>query len=203
MTRDFFHFDPETVAIGECASLPDAMGAEDRLLHVEVGIGKDIRTLRMAEREPEARFLGVEISRKKCRKFGEKVARANLRNVRCHCGDARKVLNQMLPEHSVDSFTILFPDPWPKRKHHKNRWVQEETAALLRRILKADGQIIAATDHDHYRDQMRRVLSGAGFVETLTLDHVPGEDKSLFAERFERLGETVTYMRWEPATSSG
>jgi len=197
VTRNVFHFDPESVAVGDCESFPDALGVGERAFHVEVGFGKDIRTLRMAERDPDACFLGIEISRKKCVKFREKVARAGLKNVRCYWGDARKALAEMLPAHSVDSFTILFPDPWPKRKHHKNRWVQEETAALLARILKAHGHLIVATDHDHYRDQIRRVLSGAGFVETLTLDHVPEEDKSLFAERFERLGETVTYMRWE------
>ena len=202
MTRDYFHFDPETVAVGDCVSFPAAMEVGDRPLHVEIDFGKDVRTLRMAERDPEACFLGIEISRKKCRKFREKVARANLTNVRCHWGDARKALREMLPANSVDSFTILFPDPWPKRKHHKNRWVQEETAGLLARALRPHGHIIAATDHDHYRDQIRRVLTAAGFVETQTLDHVPEDDKSLFAARFERIGESVTYMRWEPKISS-
>ncbi|MHC4939483.1 MAG: tRNA (guanosine(46)-N7)-methyltransferase TrmB [Planctomycetota bacterium] len=197
MTRDYFHFDPERVAVGECESFPDAIGVGDKPLHIEIGFGKDIRTLRMAERDPDAFFLGIEISRKKCIKFGQKVARANLPNVRCHWGDARKALEEMLPENSVDSFTILFPDPWPKRKHHKHRWVQEKTAALMARALKPHGHIIAATDHDHYRDQIRRVMAGAGFVETRTLDHVPEDDKSLFAERFERIGESITYMRWE------
>ena len=199
MVRDLFHFDPDTVAVGDCASFPDEIGVGERAFHVEVGFGKDIRTLRMAERDPEARFLGIEISRKKCIKFGQKAARADLGNVRCYWGDARKALKEMLPECSVDSFTILFPDPWPKRKHHKHRWIQEETAALMRRALKPRGHIVTATDHDGYRDQIRRVLGGAGFVETLTLDHVPDDDKSLFAERFERIGESVTYLRWEHA----
>ena len=198
--RNVFLFDPDTVAVSDCDSIPAEIGVGERAFHVEIGFGKDIGTLRRAETSPEDRFLGVEISRKRCRKFREKVARANLPNVRCHWGDARKALREMLPANSVDSFTILFPDPWPKRKHHKNRWVQEETAALLARALRPHGHVIAATDHDHYRDQIRRVLSGAGFVETQTLDHVPEDDKSLFAERFERIGESVTYMRWEPAT---
>ncbi len=200
MTRDFFHFDPGSVALGECASFPAAMEVGVRPLHVEIGFGKDIRTLRMAERSPDAFFLGIEISRKKCLKFTQKVARANLPNVRCHWGDARIALEEMIPEGSVDSFTILFPDPWPKRKHHKNRWVQEHTAGLLARALKPHGHLIAATDHDHYRDQIRRVLGEVGLVETMTLDHVAEEDMSLFAARFERIGESVAYMRWEKET---
>ncbi|MEM8884683.1 MAG: hypothetical protein AAGD14_11480 [Planctomycetota bacterium] len=202
MTRNVFHFDPSDVDLPAAASLPAAMGVGARALHVEVGFGKDVRTLRTAEREPDAMFLGVEISRKKCRKFCEKVARAGLRNVRCYWGDARKVVGEMLPADSVDSFTILFPDPWPKRKHHKHRWIQADTAALLVRALKSEGQIVTATDHDGYRDQIREVLAGAGMTEVETRTEVPDDDRSLFAERFERIGESVTWMRWT-TTSSG
>ena len=197
MVPDHFHFDPSLVAVGGVPSLPVEIGCEDRAFHVEIGFGKDIRILRMAERDPEARFLGVEISRKRAAKFGKKVARLGLKNVRAHWGDARKVLGAMLPERSVDSFTVLFPDPWPKRRHHKHRWIQEDTAALLRRALKVGGHLIVATDHDGYRDHIRRVLDAAGFSETLSLDRVPEDDRTLFSERFHSLGESVTYMKWE------
>ena len=197
MVRDQFQFDPAEVAVGESPSLPEAMGCGDRPLHVEIGFGKDIRVLRMAESDPDSRFLGVEISRKKSEKFGHKVARLGLRNIRNHWGDARKVLAEMLPEDSVTSFTVLFPDPWPKRKHHKHRWIHEDTALLLRRALKPDGHMIVATDHDGYRDHIRKVLGVAGFVETQTLDDVPEDDRTLFSERFRKIGESITYMRWE------
>ena len=173
------------------------MDVGDRALHVEVGFGKDIGTLRRAEADSDARFLGVEISRKKSVKFGDKVARLGLRNIRNYWGDARKVLGEMLPEDSVTSFTVLFPDPWPKRKHHKHRWIQEDTAVLLRRALKPDGHMIVATDHDGYRDHIRKVLTGAGFHEANTLDDVPEDDRTLFSERFRKIGESITYMRWE------
>jgi len=197
MVRDQFQFDPAEVAIEECASLPDAMGCGDRALHVEIGFGKDVRILRMAERDRDACFLGVEISRKKAIKFGQKAARLGLRNVRAYWGDAAKVLHEMLPAGSVDSFTVLFPDPWPKRKHHKHRWIQDHTATMLGKALKPDGHIVIGTDHDGYRDHIRKVMGEAGFSETRTLDHIPEDDRTLFSERFARLGESVTYMRWE------
>ncbi|MHC4956242.1 MAG: tRNA (guanosine(46)-N7)-methyltransferase TrmB [Planctomycetota bacterium] len=197
MVRDQFQFDPALVAVGDVPSLPAAIGCDDRALHVEIGFGKDVRSLRMAERDPEARFLGVEISRKKAIKFGQKVARLGLKNVRCYWGDARKVLEEMLPAGSVDSFTVLFPDPWPKRRHHKHRWIQAQTAILLKRALKPGGHVVVATDHDGYRDHIRKVLVAAGFAETLTLDRVPEDDRTLFSERFESVGESVTYMKWE------
>jgi len=197
MVRDQFQFDPIEVALEPAPSLPEAMACGDRALHVEIGFGKDVRVLRMAELDSDSRFLGIEISRKKSVKFGQKVARLGLRNIRNIWGDARKVLAEMLPEGSVTSFTVLFPDPWPKRKHHKHRWIQVDTAALLRRALKSDGHMIVATDHDGYRDHIRKVFGGAGFVETETLDDVPEADRTLFSERFRKIGETITYMRWE------
>ena len=194
--RDRFRFDPATVAVAESEPLPEACGAAGRAFHVEIGFGKDVRILREAERDPEARFLGVEISRKKSVKFCQKVARAGLANVRCYWGDARKVVGELLPAASVDSFTILFPDPWPKRRHWKNRWIQDDTARLLERALKPGGYVVAATDHDHYRDQIRRCLLGAGLTLEQESGDIPADDRTLFAARFERLGEDVTYFRF-------
>lgn len=193
-----FHFDPAEVAVGDIADLGFA---GERPLHIEVGFGKDIRILREAGRESDALFLGVEISRKKAQSFCRKVARAGLRNVRCYWGDVRTVLDDLAPS-SVASFTILFPDPWPKRRHHKHRWVQGPTARRLAAALEPGGWIITATDHDGYAAQIRRVLLEAGLVLELETLNIPEEDRSLFAQRFERLGESVTYHRWRKREAS-
>lgn len=194
--RNRFQFDPAEVRVETAAPLPEALHVGGRDLHVEIGFGKDIRTLREAESDPEALFLGVEISRKKVVKFCEKVARTGLRNVRAYLGDARHVLRELLPPGSVTSFTILFPDPWPKRRHHKHRWIQDDTARLLADALRDGGQVIVATDHDGYAAQIERCLAGVGLALEEKRTDVPDEDRSLFAQRFERLGETVTWMRW-------
>jgi len=188
--KNTFHFDPAGVRI------EDGLQLDGRPLHVEVGFGKDIRTLREAEANPDDIYLGVEVSRKKVVKFCEKVARAGLANVRAHLGDVRRMLRELLPPGSVTSFTILFPDPWPKRKHHKHRWIQDDTAALLRRALKPGGIIIAATDHDGYAEQIECCLVGTGLTLEDKRSAIPEQDRSLFAQRFERLGETVTWMRF-------
>lgn len=194
--RNRFRFDPAEVRVETAAPLPEALALGERDLHVEIGFGKDVRTLREAEANPDALFLGVEISRKKVVKFCQKAARAGLRNVRAYLGDARHVLRELLPAGSVASFTILFPDPWPKRRQHKHRWIQDDTAALLAAALRVGGQLIVATDHDGYAAQIERCLAGAGLALEEKREGVPGADRSLFAQRFERLGETVTWMRW-------
>ena len=190
--RNHFLFDPVDVAVDAIEDIDP--GGRD--LHIEIGFGKDIRILREAGKDPEGLFLGIEISRKKARKFCEKAARAGLTNVRCYQGDVRPVLLEALRDGSVASFTILFPDPWPKRKHNKHRWIQEPTAAAIERTLRPGGLVIAATDSDDYMAQIKRVFLGAGLVLSYESDVVPEEDRSLFAERFQRIGETVTYTRW-------
>lgn len=196
--RSRFRFDPAEVGVDGGAGVD--LG---RPLHVEVGFGKDVRILREAEQRPDEWFLGVEISRKKAVKFCQKVARAGLRNVRAYHGDVRHVLQEMLPPASVSSFTILFPDPWPKRRHRKHRWIQEETARQLERALAPGGGVTVATDHTGYLDQIRACFLGAG----LELEHesaeVPLDDRTLFAERFERLAQGVTYQRWRKAGPAG
>ncbi len=193
---DRFLLDPERVSVGAEGPLPDACGARDRPLHVEIGFGKDVRILRMAAADPKALFLGVEISRKKHASFCRKVARLGLANIRAFHGDARHVLLDLLPERSVASFTILFPDPWPKRKHWKNRWITPETAALLARAIRPPGPLIVATDHEGYRTQIRDSLQGAGFVLESERNQVPEDDRTIFTTRFERLGSPVSYLRW-------
>ncbi len=194
---DRFHFDPAEVAVADVVP-------KGRPLHVEVGFGKDIRLLREAAARPDEDFVGVEISRKKALSFCRKVARAGLRNVRACQSDVRRVL-EGLPAGSVASFTILFPDPWPKRRHWKNRWIQPVTAALLFRALVPGGTVTTATDHEGYRDQIRTCLLGAGFELLHEGGEVPQADRTLFTERFERLRAPVTYFRWrkgEPPASA-
>jgi tRNA (guanine-N7-)-methyltransferase len=185
---DRFLFDPAEVAVA-------AVVPTGRPLHVEVGFGKDIRLLREAAARPDEDFVGIEISRKKALSFCRKVARAGLRNVRACQADVRRVLAE-LPEGSVASFTILFPDPWPKRRHWKNRWIQPATAALIHRALAPGGTVTTATDHEGYRDQIRACLLGAGLELLHEGGEVPQEDRTLFTERFERLQAPVTYFRW-------
>jgi tRNA (guanine-N7-)-methyltransferase len=192
--RDPYEYDPSEVELTDAAALQ--RWTAGRALHVEVGFGKDVRILRAAARSPDECFLGIEISRKKAASFRRKVARTGLRNVRAYLGDVRYVLRELLRPESVRSFTILFPDPWPKRRHWKHRWIQEETAGLLAGALIADGTLTVATDHEGYRKQIRASLESAGLVLESESPTVPAEDETLFAERFRRLGKGVTYQRW-------
>ncbi|MHC4138229.1 MAG: tRNA (guanine(46)-N(7))-methyltransferase TrmB [Planctomycetota bacterium] len=191
-----FLLDPAAVSIRSDDDWPAVLGLNGRPLHVEIGFGKDVRILRAASRAPEATFLGIEISGKKAASFCRKVARLGLENVRAYCGDVRDVLMEKLPESSVASFTILFPDPWPKRRHNKHRWIQPETARRLARTMASGATLVVATDHDGYAAQIHRCLEAGGLTLDVDRVGVPDEDHTLFAARFERLGQRVLYQRW-------
>ena len=195
MTERFL-LDPESVLLPADAEWTERLGLETRPLHVEIGFGKDIRVLRAAKEDPEACFLGIEISRKKCVSFSKKVARLGLANVRACYGDVRNILMERLKPGCVASFTILFPDPWPKRRQQKHRWIQPGTAALLARALAPGGSIIVATDHPGYAAQIRECMAGAGLQCGEDRSGVPDEDRTLFAERFERMGRTISHQTW-------
>ena len=191
-----FLLDPATVSIHADDDWAEILGLAGRPLHVEIGFGKDVRMLRTAAEAPGATFLGIEISGKKAASFCRKVARLRLRNVRAYCGDVRDVLMERLPEGSVASFTILFPDPWPKRRHNKHRWIQPETARLLALAMAPGATLVVATDHEGYGAQIHRCLQAVGLALVVERVGVPEEDRTLFASRFERLGQRVLYQRW-------
>jgi len=197
---DRFVFDPLDVAVSPGVPLGEVLDLT-RPVHVEVGFGKDIRILRAAEAAPDAWFVGVEISRKKVVSFRNKVARAGLRNVRAYQSDVRHFLADLTPG-TITSFTILFPDPWPKRRQNKHRWIQPLTAKRLADALVGGGRVTVATDHDGYIEHIRECFDGVGLTLVEERRDVPEPDRSLFAERFQRLGETVTHQTWVKHRSS-
>lgn len=124
-------------------------------LEIEIGCGKGKFLLARAAQCPESRFVGVDYARKwlaRGRKWGEKKALQNVTFVRM---ETREFLLEVAPE-SADIFHIYFPDPWPKRRHHKRRLVSEDFLVLLYGRLKPGGLIEIATDHAEYFEQIRR-----------------------------------------------
>ncbi len=128
-------------------------------LHIEIGSGKGTFLLRPARAQPEVDFLGIEWARKYYRFAVDRIGRWGLTNVRLLRADAPAFLRDFVHEASVDCFHIYFPDPWPKKRHHKRRLVQSENLEILLSRLKPGGEIRLATDHEEYFQQMLDVTS--------------------------------------------
>lgn len=165
---------------------------------LEIGFGAGEALLSFAQAHPELNCIGVEVHPPGVGHLLLGVERAQLPNVRVIMHDAVEVLERHLAPASVSLVHIFFPDPWPKKRHHKRRLIQPEFAALLARVLAPDGIVRLATDWEHYAHHMREVLDAsphfenragaAGFVER-------PEDRPL--TRFEKRGQRLGHAVWD------
>ncbi|MBN1510338.1 MAG: tRNA (guanosine(46)-N7)-methyltransferase TrmB [Sedimentisphaerales bacterium] len=126
---------------------------------IEIGSGKGTFLVSQAKAQPHTNFVGIEWARKYWRHAIDRVGRWGLTNVRIVRADAPVFLRDFVPEGSVDCFHVYFPDPWPKKKHHKRRFLQPSNVELLLRLLKPGGTIRIATDHADYFEQITKTAS--------------------------------------------
>jgi tRNA (guanine-N7-)-methyltransferase len=178
---------------------------------VEIGFGKDTFLLDRAETQPGIDHLGVEYSRKRALSFLRKAERRGLRNVRATRVHAAVVLGRLLPTEGVRTVHLLFPDPWPKKRHRKNRLVRPPFARAVHRCLEPGGTLTLATDDVEYREQMLEVLEGHGAFANVHgpggwVPEIPGHPKTLFELRWRRHGRSIHFLRFrkeKPWIASG
>jgi tRNA (guanine-N7-)-methyltransferase len=128
-------------------------------VHIEIGSGKATFLVNEAKTRPCDDFLGIEWCSKIYRYAVDRVGRHGLTNVRIIRADAAVFVKDFVPDGSVDCFHIYFPDPWPKKKHHKRRFICNNNLEQLLRCLKPGGIIRIATDHAGYFDQIKQVMA--------------------------------------------
>lgn len=137
---------------------PPAMFGRNAPLEVELGSGDGSFLIEWARRHPSRDFLGVERLLGRIRKLDRKGQRAGLRNLLGLRIEASYFLEYLLPAGGVEALHVYFPDPWPKRRHHKNRLVNERFVTLAHRILKPGGVVHLRTDNQDYFEQMQAVF---------------------------------------------
>lgn len=164
-------------------------------LVVEIGFGMGGSLVEMARAQPEKDFIGIEVHPPGVGTLLRALEEQNLGNVRVFREDARLVLEQCFADGAIDRILIFFPDPWPKKRHHKRRLIQPDFVALLRRKLRPGGVLHLATDWEHYAEQMMEVLSAAeGFRNPFGEGAFAGEHdrpRTKFESRGLRLGHGV------------
>jgi tRNA (guanine-N7-)-methyltransferase len=130
-------------------------------LEVELGAGDGSFLVQWAQAHPERNFLGVERLLGRLRKIDRKGRRAGLTNLRALRLEAAYTLEYLLPLHAVDALHVYFPDPWPKKRHHKNRLINPRFPVLAARVLAPGGTVFLRTDDADYFAQMREVFGVA------------------------------------------
>ena len=126
---------------------------------LEIGFGNGELLACMAGEEPATDFLGIEIHRPGIGHLLLELERRELGNVRIICADAVQVLKNCLPDATLHRVLLFFPDPWPKKRHHKRRIVQPDFVELLARKLRTGGMLHMATDCEDYAQHMLEVMA--------------------------------------------
>lgn len=126
---------------------------------VEIGFGMGHTTADIAESLRDKNFIGIEVHTPGVGSLLKMADERGLSNVRIVQHDAVEVLQHMVADASLAGIHIFFPDPWPKKRHHKRRLIQANFVRLLIEKLRIDGYIHLATDWHEYADQMLEVLS--------------------------------------------
>lgn len=122
----------------------------DAPFEVDLGCGDGSFLIEMAKRHPERNFLGVERLLGRVRKVCRGAERLGLTNVKVLRLEAKYTAEWLLPLGSVSRLHLLFPDPWPKARHHKRRLVQQPFLKALEKILVPEGEFLFKTDHEEY-----------------------------------------------------
>jgi tRNA (guanine-N7-)-methyltransferase len=131
-------------------------------LEVDLGCGDGSFLVALAKQNPRRNFLGFERLLGRVRSVCRKIAHENLNNARVLRIETSYAVAHLLPPNSVSVFYLLFPDPWPKRRHQRRRLVKAEFLESLYRALAPDGFLVVATDESSYFDEIRQLVDQAG-----------------------------------------
>jgi tRNA (guanine-N7-)-methyltransferase len=175
---------------------------------LEIGFGDGSALVELAALRPETDFLGVEVHSPGIGHCLLEIAARNLTNIRLIAHDAVEVLAEQIPPASLDQVLLYFPDPWPKKRHHKRRILQPTFAAVAADRLRVGGVFRLATDWQPYALQMLEVLDAEPRLANATaggrwVENPAGRGPTRFEQRGRRLGHQVfnlEYRRIDPAS---
>ena len=159
-------------------------------IEMEIGSGKGTFLVEQAKSFPDTNYLGIEWANKFYKYAVDRIERWELNNVCLLRTDAAVFIKGHVGNACIRMFHLYFPDPWPKKSHHKRRFFCDENLAQIHRILQANGIVNIATDHENYFEQMTDVAGKAiqaGLFEEIPFIRPAGAaDGELVGTNFER-----------------
>ncbi|MBP7951489.1 MAG: tRNA (guanosine(46)-N7)-methyltransferase TrmB [Verrucomicrobiales bacterium] len=174
---------------------PDALAAP---CEIDVGCGDGSFLIRMAEHFPDRNFLGLERLQGRVRKVARAADRLGLTNVRVLRLESSYVLGWLLPEGLATRIHLLFPDPWPKKRHHHHRFVNAENLAAIHRVLRPGGQFLFKTDHEEYFQAASGIVDAMPcFRRAWPLSDGEFYPLTDFEQQWLKQGKSIHAARWE------
>jgi tRNA (guanine-N7-)-methyltransferase len=170
-------------------------------LVLEIGFGMGDSLVAQALENPDKDFIGVEVHKPGVGHLLMTMRDHSCENIRVFSEDSLDVLREAIPAHSLDAVQLFFPDPWPKKKHHKRRIVNAGFAALLATRLTNDGLFHFATDWEPYAEAVEEMFAGLDTWEPAT---PPSRPETKFERRGRKLGHRIrdlAYRVRQPAAA--
>jgi tRNA (guanine-N7-)-methyltransferase len=163
---------------------------------LEIGFGMGETTAAIARDHPEHDYLGIEVHTPGVGSLLKRIADLHLENVRIVQHDAVEVLQHMIAPAVLAGVHLFFPDPWPKKRHHKRRLIQPPFVALLASRMKPGATVHACTDWEEYAQQMLQVLSADRALENTAVGYAE-RPESRPETKFERRGLDLGHRVWD------
>lgn len=171
-----------------------ALFGNDNPVHLEIGFGMGESLAIQASENPDINYLGIEVHRPGVGHLLMLLRDHGLQNVRVFAEDSIEVLNRKnIADHSLSRVQIFFPDPWPKKRHHKRRIMQPDFLGLLKKKLAAGGMIHFATDWEPYAEDVEALLESYPGYQRI---EAPARPETKFERRGLRLGHKINDLAW-------
>lgn len=169
---------------------------------LEIGPGRGDFLLSVAEKYPERKFVAIELGKRRYYKMIPRIEKKGLTNIILINGNARIVINEYFDKAQFDKAYILFPDPWPKKRHIPNRLMSIEFLRMITGLIKRGGHIYSATDYWPYAiwatdnlKRIRRLRSEANPLFT-NIDAIDDYNPSFFEKKWRDEGRAIYYMKY-------
>jgi tRNA (guanine-N7-)-methyltransferase len=157
----------------------------DHPVELEIGMGKGTFLTDQAKARPDTNFFGLEYANWFWRYASDRLRRNNCTNARTARAEALYFVKEFVPDNSISVLHIYFPDPWPKKRHHKRRLIQKPFLEHVERILIPNARLQVVTDHQDYFQQIQEVVRGSRLTE---IDFAPTEVGTNFERKYRREG---------------
>jgi len=179
----------------------EAIFGNTNLLNLEIGFGVGNFLIEMAIREPDENFIGMDFYHKGIRKVITRIDRYQVPNIRIVYGDAKEKLPILFNEAELSRIYINFPDPWPKKRHHKRRLIKPAFIKNLAAELKPGGEVHIATDYEPYAIEILEffeaelLLTNKSGCRTF-LTQKDGIPQTKYEKKFINSGEKIFYLEF-------
>ncbi|MEM1156655.1 MAG: tRNA (guanosine(46)-N7)-methyltransferase TrmB [Verrucomicrobiota bacterium] len=191
----------EAESLTESAWLPTAQILEpydfnrifgnDNPVELELGSGDGEFILERARQHPERNFLAVERLLGRSRKIARRIMREGYTNLKVLRLESSYVVERLCPVHSLDIIHIMFPDPWPKKRHHKRRLIQPSFLDLMQKVLLPQGTVRFSTDHSEYFEWVTEIWNSSDHWQEISLWEYPQDPITGFQQLWEEQGKVT------------